>query len=267
MFSKKQYFPAFSLNRFLLHPISYLQIITNYRFSFLHGIFLLTCIHLLFTWIFWKFCRNLPNFMIMCKHLLMSLGCFVMFAIFLGCFAFFLFFLYDYNSILWQNKWLRSFFFLGCLLLVIATMTLLIPVIFNSNDNNWLTPIGLFFSILFFGLLIYTLFFALPFQKTYCQNNKKPEICQTGVYALCRHPGVLWFIGFYFSLCLMAPDPALLLAACLYSICNILYIIFQDKWTFPQQFSNYADYQNKTPFLWPTGRSLRQCICTLRKKV
>ena len=98
MFSKKQYFPAFSLNRFLLHPISYLQIITNYRFSFLHGIFLLTCIHLLFTWFFWKFCWNLPNFMIMCKQLLMSLGCFVMFAIFLGCFAFFLFFLYDYNG-------------------------------------------------------------------------------------------------------------------------------------------------------------------------
>ena len=98
-----------------------------------------------------------------------------MFAIFLGCFAFFLFFLYDYNSILWQNKWLKSFFFLGCLLLVIATMTLLIPVIFNSNDNNWLTPIGLFFSILFFGLLIYTLFLPCPFKKLIVKTTKSPK--------------------------------------------------------------------------------------------
>ena len=52
-------------------------------------------------------------------------------------------------------------------------------------------------ATIFFVLLIYTLFFALPFDKTYQNESEKRMAYTEGVYALCRHPGVLWFIGFY----------------------------------------------------------------------
>ncbi len=49
----------------------------------------------------------------------------------------------------------------------------------------------------FLALLIYTLFFALPFEETYCEENKLRAAYTEGVYGLCRHPGVLWFAGAY----------------------------------------------------------------------
>ena len=43
-------------------------------------------------------------------------------------------------------------------------------------------------AILFLGLLIYTLFFALPFDETYVKENHERLAYTEGVYALCRHP-------------------------------------------------------------------------------
>ena len=52
-------------------------------------------------------------------------------------------------------------------------------------------------GFLFLCLLIYTLFFALPFEETYCEENKLRAAYTEGMYGLCRHPGVLWFAGAY----------------------------------------------------------------------
>ena len=56
------------------------------------------------------------------------------------------------------------------------------------------------------------------------------------MYALCRHPGILWFFLLYLLLGLaMTPSP-LLYHGLFYSLCNFLYAVFQDLWTFPQDF-------------------------------
>ena len=46
-----------------------------------------------------------------------------------------------------------------------------------------------------FAALIYTLFFALPFDETYAKQNNGRYVCDRGVYALCRHPGILCFFA------------------------------------------------------------------------
>ena len=45
-------------------------------------------------------------------------------------------------------------------------------------------------ALFFLGLLIYTLFFALPFEETYCEDNKLRAAYTEGMYGVCRHPGV-----------------------------------------------------------------------------
>jgi protein-S-isoprenylcysteine O-methyltransferase Ste14 len=120
------------------------------------------------------------------------------------------------------------------------------------------------FTALFFSLLIYTLFFALPFKNTYIETEGSPKVCQSGVYALCRHPGVLWFIGFYAFFGITLQLPLLLIAAVIFSLLNVFYVIFQDNWTFMKIFVNYAEYKKVTPFLIPNNKSIKRCLQTLK---
>lgn len=184
--------------------------------------------------------------------------------IIMGILSFLLFLLYDINSIIFKNRMINSFFFLGSLLLFLATA----GIIWDSwHQIQWdlggMLLFGLL-AILFFSLLIYTLFFALPFDETYLKQNVSPKVYRDGVYALCRHPGVLWFIGFYLCLGLMLKVPLLLWAGSIFSGCNFLYIIFQDHWTFKQIFEDYSDYQENTPFIIPNQKSIKRCLQTLQ---
>jgi protein-S-isoprenylcysteine O-methyltransferase Ste14 len=118
-------------------------------------------------------------------------------------------------------------------------------------------------AVVCFCLLIYTLFFALPFQDTYLETGGSPKIYKDGMYALCRHPGVLWFIGFYIFLGLMLKIPLLIAAAVVFSLLNLLYVVFQDNWTFMKMFSDYDLYKKETPFLLPNLDSIKRCIKTI----
>lgn len=184
--------------------------------------------------------------------------------ILMGLLGFFLYLVYDINSVTSKIKIINGFFFLGSFLLIVATA----GIIFESfNDIQWdLLWMSIFgvFSLMFLALLIYTLFFALPFNDTYVSSNATPKVYQNGFYALCRHPGVLWFAGFYFFLWLALKTPLLLLAAIIFSACNFIYIIFQDHWTFPRVFDDYNDYKKLTPFIIPNFKSIKRCLQTLQ---
>jgi protein-S-isoprenylcysteine O-methyltransferase Ste14 len=186
--------------------------------------------------------------------------------IIIGIAAFLLFAIYDVNSILLKNKLLSCCFFTGCILIVYAT----VGIIASSRKSIRIDiPRVSFFGIsalLFLGLLIYTLFFALPFQKTYLEKNKPKKVCQSGVYALCRHPGVLWFIGFYCTLGLAVRLPLFHKAAAVFCILNILYVIFQDRWTFVHSFEDYDSYKMTTPFLIPNINSVKRCLRIRKSK-
>ena len=57
----------------------------------------------------------------------------------------------------------------------------------------WLTWLGWGLLSLSLPLLIYSLFVGLPFRKTYLTTGIGDSLITTGVYALTRHPGVIWF--------------------------------------------------------------------------
>lgn len=182
----------------------------------------------------------------------------------MGLLAFLLFVAYDINSVTAKNKIINSFFFLGSFLLIMATVGIIIS---SFQDIKWDWPwlsIFAIMAVVFLSLLIYTLFFALPFNETYLKSHTSATVYRNGFYALCRHPGVLWFVGFYFFLWLTLKIPLLLAAAIIFSCCNFGYIVFQDNWTFTRVFSDYHEYKKQTPFIIPNLQSIKRCLQTLQ---
>ena len=189
-----------------------------------------------------------------------------MWQLILGTAGFVLYFVYDINSVLSKNVCLQKFFAWGSIL-VVASVVAEFCSEWRQGHRSVEAVIGFGIGALFFlGLLIYTLFFALPFEETYCEENKLRAAYTEGVYGLCRHPGVLWFAGAFLCMWGMLGGwrPGIYFGLMIFW--NYLYIIFQDLWTFPRTFFNYREYQQSTPFLIPNGKSIRVCMKSIRKR-
>lgn len=184
-------------------------------------------------------------------------------SLFLGITAFVLYFIYDINSYMWQKQVLNTFFLLGTLLLGIAT-GLDLWFAWTTGAFSGAADILLLIAACFcFAALIYSLFFALPFQETYTQNSSGRKVYQSGVYALCRHPGILCFWTTYLLLGLAALPSGMIVRSLVFSFLNLLYAWFQDCVTFPKTFCDYSDYQKCVPFLIPTLHSISMARKTL----
>jgi len=171
----------------------------------------------------------------------------------LGLCAFALLFLSDYNDWRLRRRELKVCFPLGGVLL--AAGTLLRCGAASCVQLVWLRCVIGLIALAFLALLIYTLFFAIPVGASYARPGEKRNVCTTGVYALCRHPGVLWFAGLY--LCLRPAAGLPLSDVIVYCGLNVLLVWVEDRFVFPGLLEGYAGYQAKTPFLIPNGGSLR----------
>ena len=115
----------------------------------------------------------------------------------LGSAGFLLYFIYDINSIKKKHTFFQKFFAWGTVLVVLS-LVMELWLSWGQCQHRIGRIIGFGTGALcFLALLIYTLFFALPFEETYCEENKLRAAYTEGVYGLCRHPGVLWFAGAY----------------------------------------------------------------------
>ena len=182
-----------------------------------------------------------------------------------GLIVFGLYALYEFNSVKWKHWLPRRFFLAGTVLLALATVAQVACALKTTGlqGSSWLFLAA---AVLFFVLLIYTLFFALPFEETYIQQNEKPRVYSGGMYAICRHPGVIWFFLFYLCLGLAIRPSGLLRVGLFYSLLDLLYVVLQDLWTFPKTFADYEDYKKIAPFLVPTPASVKRAFQTRRKK-
>lgn len=183
-----------------------------------------------------------------------------------GSAGFLCYFLYDINSITWKNKPLQRFFLIGSLLVAFSSVGIVAAGRNGMQHQPLRTMILAGLAVLFFVGLIYTLFFALPFQETYVEENHERKTYTEGMYALCRHPGVLWFAFFYLALVGMIGMRRESFDCFLLIGWNLLYVILQDCVIFPKTFSDYEEYQKTTPFLIPNRRSIRRCAKFFRKE-
>lgn len=176
----------------------------------------------------------------------------------LGIGGFLLYLLYDVNSFTYQLRLLHGAFALGTLLVGAATALDLLEAwrlgaFSGPGDAALLLAAGACLAA-----LVYSLFFALPFQETYRQQEQGRHVYDGGVYALCRHPGILCFFGLYLCLGLAALPGGLLAHGLVFSLLDLAYAGFQDRVTFPKTFCDYEAYRKKAPFLIPTGDSIRR---------
>ena len=114
-----------------------------------------------------------------------------MWQLILGTAGFVLYFVYDINSVLSKNVCLQKFFAWGSIL-VVASVVAEFCSAWGQGHRSVEAVIGFGIGALFFlGLLIYTLFFALPFEETYCEENKLRAAYTEGVYGLCPSSGCI----------------------------------------------------------------------------
>ncbi len=180
----------------------------------------------------------------------------------MGCLAFGLLYIFDYNKIEARIQWLNSFFGIGVMILAYSTW----QVIF-SPSAGFHVPVGI--SAVFYGLagvsalfMLYALFGALPFKKTYIEGEST-QVIDTGVYALCRHPGV-WGFFFMYLFAFIASGKWIVLTACiLWTWMDIIHVWAQDKYFFPRTLPGYKEYQQTTPFLLFTRKSFTRFIQTI----
>lgn len=104
------------------------------------------------------------------------------------------------------------------------------------------------------------LFVSLPAGDTYLSGKAAGQLVDSGLYALCRHPGGLFFPLMSISLALGLGNRGLLLGSLLASLLNLLYVWFQDRVVFPQTIAGYDSYRQRVPFLVPTAQSLARAV-------
>ena len=184
----------------------------------------------------------------------------------LGAVAFGLMVLSDYGQVLKGRRGAGKLFPLGGALLIAATAALLVrrwrSVPPGPGSLPWFVG-----SALMLLLLLYTLFFALSAGGSSAATAQKDELrplVDTGVFALCRHPGVLFLGGFYACLWGALGGMALGLAFVLFTLLDAAYAAWQGRYVFPRSIRGYAAYRAATPRFLPTRGSLRRCLHTLR---
>lgn len=184
----------------------------------------------------------------------------------IGCISFLLFILYDFNQIRSNHAFLKPLFLTGSFVLVFVTIKLSVtayegdfPVAFPA------VAVFYFLAAVNLGMLVYTLFFAVPFQEAYVEGSKQ-TICKEGVYALCRHPGVLFLAGAYLFLGLALGRPMMILAGFIFTVLNLIYIWIQDTYIFPVLFDGYEEYKTETPYLLPTLTSIQHSAGDLGRR-
>ena len=174
----------------------------------------------------------------------------------MGIAGFILYLLYDINSFTWQHPLPRCFFLAGTLLIGTATLADFLAAVRMHAFSGFGDVALVIGGMICFAALIYCLFFALPFKATYTNQENDRHVYDGGAYALCRHPGMYLLLG------AAALPHELLMHGMIFSVLNLAYAVFQDRITFTKTFCDYEAYQQKIPFLIPTGASIRLAIQT-----
>ena len=187
--------------------------------------------------------------------------------LFIGIAGFVLLLIYEVNQILWRKSFLKVFFTGGFLCIITATVMTSLDGNSGINAATISFWVGLLLFIIFLLLLIYTLFFSIPFTTSYIEQFQERKVYSKKMYALCRHPGVLWFIGVYGSLVLIFQTQSMIILALVLSLLNIIYIIIQDVWSFPKLFVDYKKYKKYVPFLVPTIKSTVNTIKSYQGRI
>ncbi len=179
-----------------------------------------------------------------------------------GIIAFALFVLSDLNDMLDFGKAFKISFWIGSALLLISV----IYQCLNGSVHTSVTGVvfAAVFAVVFLILMLYSLFGSFSVEEGYLSPGTKRSVYTKKMYALCRHPGVLWFAFLMACLYFMGLS---LTAAVTYTVLNIALAAFEDIVVFPAILSGYEEYRHRTRFLIPDIGGIRACINDFKGKM
>lgn len=182
----------------------------------------------------------------------------------IGTAAFMLMALSDEWAGVRKQSHLAMLFPVGCFLLAIATVLLIMHEGLNRLVVQPWRFVPLVIGIVSLALLVYTVCFAVSSGSH--SKETQLSLVDSGLYAICRHPGVYWLSLFYLCLWGALGGKISAIAWGLFTLLDVLYVWWQDCYVFPQTIKGYTPYQKKTPFLLPTPESFRLGIRQMRER-
>jgi protein-S-isoprenylcysteine O-methyltransferase Ste14 len=129
----------------------------------------------------------------------------------------------------------------------------------------WVSLAGWTLFIVSAGLMAYSLYFALPLGSTYVKTGTGGQLVTNGVYALVRHPWLLFFTLTMAGLSLGSRSTLAAEAGLAWTSLSVVLVFVQDQKIFPKMFNDYPEYQKTTPMLLPTRNSVSAFIEGLRR--
>jgi len=177
--------------------------------------------------------------------------------IIVGCIAFILLTLFDANKHYHWHSALNLLFPLAIGILIWAAVSLGLNQAYYGNFQAY----PLFYGLVLLGILeqFYALFFALPTKSTYVGLGPIPLV-NTGLYGLCRHPGVWGFFAIGLGLTLATGSVLIAFASITWFLFDLLHIAVEDFIFFPLFIPGYLDYQKQVPFLFFGVKEIKRCL-------
>jgi protein-S-isoprenylcysteine O-methyltransferase Ste14 len=182
----------------------------------------------------------------------------------MGIIGFILMYLSDVNQIVWRLKVLKPLFAIG-FVFVFASTVLIVSSNFVDILSVSESVILLISFLLSTIMLVYILFFAIPFDDSYITQFNERKAYKERVYALTRHPGIIPFTLMYLIIAYALKSNEVTIFSVIMILMNVMYVYLQDKYFFPKLFSDYDIYKQQTPFLIPNKTSVKKAIKTYRK--
>lgn len=159
----------------------------------------------------------------------------------LSLIAFLLFILHDLNTIKFKKNILGHSHWLGVLILALACIGAIKISLIDESISLTRTMIASSFGLAFILLMVETMVFQSPKQR--------------GIYQMCRHPELIWFVGIYLSIIFAVGSTLIMTLAEFAVLLMIGYSIFREKVIYPILLEDYQEYK-KVPFIIPNKISL-----------
>ena len=120
-------------------------------------------------------------------------------------------------------------------------------------------------AVLSLAVEIVALVVDVPVGDAYGGPGQQRPVSVRGLYAACRHPGVLAF--FPLSLFLWLAWGLPWTCALLFSLLDLGLAVFEDILIFPTVLRGYPEYRKQTPFIWPRPSGLARCLADYRQRM
>jgi protein-S-isoprenylcysteine O-methyltransferase Ste14 len=149
------------------------------------------------------------------------------------------------------------------LIVIAATMVATTGAKFETPV--WASVAGWMLLIMSAGLTAYSLYGVLPLSKTYVEPGTSDQLVTEGVYALVRHPWLLFFTLSMVGLALASRSILAIEAGLAWTVFSVIMVYVQDQKILPRMFPGYPDYQKRTPMLLPNHNSVIAFIEGLKR--